>query len=109
MPGPRWRDCRLLLGGLLLILVLFPAMEEVARPILLTSVIAAVLVAGVALVRPGRTRVLTATAIGLLQVVLTGVSAFLNTSSFSYPLAAGAVFATTAVLIVYCIYCVLQY
>lgn len=109
MPGPRWRDCRLLLAGLLLILVLFPAMEEIARPILLTSVIAAVLVAGVALVRPGPHRIMTAAVIGLLQVVFTGISATLNTTSLSYPFAAAAVFGATAILIVYCIYCVLQY
>src|SRR3954449_11794140 len=98
----QWRDCRLLLAGLVVILVGFPAMEEIARPILLTSVIAAVLVAGVAVVRPGRKRVITAAAIGFLQIVFTGISAILNTSSLSYPFAAAAVFGTTAILIVYC-------
>src|SRR5947209_10056305 len=105
----QWRDCRVLLAGLFVILVGFPAMEEIARPILLTSVIAAVLVAGVAVVRPGRKRVITAAAIGLLQIAFTGISATLNTGSLSYPFAAAAVFGTTTVLIVYCIYCVLQY
>jgi hypothetical protein len=107
--GRQWRDCRLLVAGLILIMMLFPAMGELVRPVLLTSVIAAVLVAGVALVRPGRRRVIVAAVIALFQVVLTGVSASLNTDSFSYPFASAAAFGITAALIVYCIYCVLKY
>jgi hypothetical protein len=105
----RHQDCRLLVAGLVLVVVLFPAMEEVARPVLLTCVIAAVLVAGVAVVRPGRLRVITAVAIGLFQIALTTFGELLDPASLSYHLAAAAVFGTATVLLVYCIYCVLQY
>lgn len=105
----RARDCRILLIGLVLIVVLFPAMEEVARPILLTSFIGAVLVAGVAVVHPGRRRLVVAIVIGALQIICTTISTTINANSLTYPFAGAAVFAVTAALIVYCIFCVLQY
>jgi hypothetical protein len=103
-----WRDCRFLLAGLTALLLLFPAMGEVARPVLLTAVFAVVLVAGVAVVDAGRHHVMTAAALGVVQVVLTGINAVSENSAI-YPSVAGGAFVVTAVLIVYCIYCVLRY
>ena len=78
------------------------------RPVLLTAVFAVVLVAGVAVVDAGRRHLITAAGLGIVQVVLTGVNA-VSENSAVYPYVAGAAFAVTAVLIVYCIYCVLRY
>jgi hypothetical protein len=85
-------------------------MEEVARPVLLTAVVAVVLVAGVAVVDAGSRRLMTAAILGGIQVGLTVVNAELKQSdSAVYPFTAGGALAITAVLIVYCIYCVLRY
>jgi hypothetical protein len=83
-------------------------MQEVARPVLLTAVFAIVLVAGVAVVDSGQRHLMTASILGAVQVVLTGVNA-VSENSAVYPFLAGGAFAITAVLIVYCIYCVLRY
>jgi hypothetical protein len=87
---------------------LFPALEEVARPVLLTAVVAVVLVAGVAVAEAGRRRLVAAAILGGTQVVLTGANELVRDSAV-YTFTLSATFAVTAVLIVYCIYCVLRY
>jgi hypothetical protein len=83
-------------------------MGEVARPVLLTAVFAVVLVAGVAIVDAGRSRLMKAAGLGAVQVVFTVVNVASENSAV-HLFAAGAAFAVNAVLIVYCIYCVLRY
>jgi len=51
---------------------------------------------------------MTAAGLGIVQIVLTGVNA-VSENSAVYPFVASAAFGVTAVLIVYCIYCVLRY
>ncbi len=101
--------CRFLLGGLILLLVLFPVLEDMARPVLLTALVAAVFVVGVRVVHPGRSRVRNAVVLAVLQIGLTGLLLTLSSDSFIYTCTLGAVLVTTAVLIGYCIYCVLRY
>jgi Ion channel len=92
------------------LLLSFPALEEVTRPVLLTAVFALVLVAGVAVVDAGRRRLMAAVILGGIQVGLTIVNAGLKEpDSAVYPFTAGGALAITAILIVYCIYCVLRY
>ena len=109
MEWPALRGCRFLLAILLVLLVLFPALEDMTRPILLIAVIASVFVAGVVIVHPGRLRVRKAIALAVVQIGLTGLAVSVTENSFAYLCAVGLALATTSTLIGYCIYCVLRY
>jgi hypothetical protein len=98
------RGGRFLLAGLIVLMLVFPAVQEAVRPVLLTAAVATVLVAGVALVLPGRRHVLTAVVLGAVQIALTTVNQSIESAA-----AAGVAFTITAVLIVYCIFCVMRY
>jgi hypothetical protein len=104
-----WLGCRLFLAILILLLVLFPALEEMARPILLIAAVASVFVVGVVAVNPGPSRVKTAIMLASAQIVLTGAAVVLGANPLLYVRTVTLGLATTAVLIVYCIYCVLRY
>ena len=78
------RGCRFLLGSLILLLLGFPILEEMARPILLTGVIAGVFMAGVAAVNPGRSRIRRAVALAVVQLGLTGLAVALTVGSPPY-------------------------
>jgi hypothetical protein len=103
------RGCRFVLAALLVLLVSFPFLEEMARPTLLVAVVAVVFTAAVIAVDAGRTRVGNAITIAVVQITVTVVGAGLTPGSRAYQCAAGLALAATAVLIVYCIYCVLRY
>ena len=103
------QGCRFLLAVLVGLLVLFPFLGEMARPILLVAVIATVFVAGVTVVRPGRSSVRKALALAVVQIVLTCLAVALTEDSFPYRCTVTLALATTSALIGYCIYCVLRY
>jgi hypothetical protein len=103
------RGCRYLLAGLILLLVLFPLLEEMARPILLVAVVGTVFVVGVIVVHSGRAQVRNAITLAILQIGLTAVAVALKPESPGYICAVTTAFATASVLIGYCIYCVLRY
>jgi hypothetical protein len=109
MAGRRRRDCRFLLGALLLLLVLFPVLEDMTRPILLTAVVGSIFVGGVVIVQPGRSRVRKAVALAAVQVGLIGLAVALRAGSRPYLFIVGFAIATTTALICYCIYCVVGY
>jgi hypothetical protein len=103
------RGCRFLLASLTLLLVSFPALQELAKPLLLIAVVASIFVAGVVAVAPGWPLVRTSVAVALIQIVLTLAAVILDGDSFAYRLAVGLGLAATTFLIVFCIYCVLRY
>jgi voltage-gated potassium channel len=103
------RGGRFILGVLLLLLMLFPVMEDMARPILLVAVVGGVFVAAVAAVQRGRRQVSTAAVLAVVQIGLTGAAVALNENSFAYRSTVSLGLATIAVLIIYSIYCVLHY
>jgi hypothetical protein len=109
MAGRKHRGCRFLLGILTVLLVSFPVLEEMTRPILLIAVVASVFVAGVIVVESGRFRVRNAVSLAVLQIVLTGLAVAQTVSSFSYLVTVAFALATTTLLIAYCIYCVGRY
>jgi hypothetical protein len=109
MARRRFEGCGFLLAILTLLLVLFPMLEELARPLLLIAAIASVFVAGVVIVEPGRRRVRGALLLAGVQLALTAVAVALAERPSAYLFTIGCALATTAFLIVYCIYCVLQY
>jgi len=109
MAGQRLRGSRYLLGSLILLLIVFPALTDLARPVLLTSVVAGVFLGGVVVVEPGKHRVRIAVVLAAMQVALTMTLVWLRESSFIYRLNLAIGLSTTAILIAYCIYCVLRY
>ena len=72
----RPRSCRFLLGILVLLLVAFPYLEDLARPrpLILVVPLAAVFVAGVLVVNAGRTNIRRALVIAAIPVGLGLVS-----------------------------------
>jgi len=109
MARPASRGVSSLLCGLVLLLILFPVLEDMARPMLLIPLVALVFVTGVIVVGAPQDRIRKATALAAAQVGLTTVAMLLRSNSFLYTVSAGAVLAVTGVLITYCIYCVLRY
>ncbi|HYI92820.1 MAG TPA: ion channel [Bryobacteraceae bacterium] len=109
MTRPALHGSRFFLGILLLLLMLFPVLEDMTRPLFLIAVIASVFVAGVAVVRPGRSSVRSAIALAVIQIGLTLWAVSLTENSTPYRYAVGLALATTSILICYCIYCVLRY
>jgi hypothetical protein len=109
MARPPLHGCSFLLLALILLLMLFPMLEDLASPILLISAVAAVFVAGVIVVAPGRGHIRSAVILAAVQIALTGASVGLAEESFWYLVGVSLALAATVVLIAYCIYCVLRY
>jgi hypothetical protein len=109
MAGRKRRGCRFLLGSLTLLLVLFPVLAEMARPILLIAVVGSVFVAGVVVVDSGRFSIRIAISLAVIQILLTGVAVARTVNSYSYVFTIGLALASTKALIAYCIYCVVRY
>lgn len=105
--GPR--SCRFLLGCLVALLVVFPFLEDVARPLVLMLPIAAVFVAGVLAVDAERYYVHRALIIAGVQVGLTAVSLINREGRLSYSIAVVLALAATVALILFSTYCVLRY
>ena len=103
------RGCRFLLGILVFLLLLFPVLQDMARPILLTAVVASVFVAGVIVVEPGRLRVRHALTLAGLQLGLTALAVAVEPGSLRYVCTISLALVTMTVLICYCIVCVLAY
>jgi hypothetical protein len=103
------RGCQALLGILILLLVVFPVLQDMARPILLTCVVASVFVAGVAIVETGPRRVRIAVGLAFLQLTFVGLSLLFADRSLPYAGIVSLALATMTVLICYCIYCVMRY
>jgi hypothetical protein len=109
MAGRRRRDCRFLLGTLTFLLVFFPVLEEMARPILNVAIIGGAFVIGVIVVQAGRFHVKNAIALAGIQLALTALTFTQTVDSPGYLIAAGLGLATTTLLIGYSIYCVVSY
>jgi hypothetical protein len=108
-PRKRLRSCRFLLGSLVALLVAFPFLEDVARPLYLVLPIAGVFLAGVLAVDAGRLYVRRALIIAAIQVGLTVVSLIDREGSTSYWVAVALALVATTVLILFSTYCVLCY
>lgn len=105
--GPR--SCGFLLVCLVALLVGFPFLEDVARPLFLMLPIAAVFVAGVLAVDRERRYLPRALIIATIQVGLTGLSFINREGRISYSIAVALALAATTALILFSTYCVLRY
>lgn len=110
MAGSKQRsDCRYLLAGLLALLIAFPFLEEIARPLILMMPLAGVFLAGVVVADAEPVHVHRAIGIAAVQVGLTVLSLLLPEIGPSHWLAVAAALAATTVLILYSAHCVLRY
>lgn len=101
-------NCRFLLASLIALLVAFPFLEDVARPLILIMPIAGVFVAGVLVSDPGPHHVRRAFILVFFQLGLTGASLFLK-PHILYLAAVSLALAATAALILFATYCVMGY
>lgn len=101
--------CQFLLVGLLALLVAFPFLEDMAGPLVLVIPIAAIFVAGVAVVDAGRYRLtIQAALIAAIQISLTVLSLVLRNAAVHIAVITLAL-VTTALLIFFATNCVLGY
>ena len=105
----RRRDCRFLLAGLLTLLMAFPFLEDIARPLILILPLTVVFLAGVMVTDAEPVHVRRAIGIAAVQVGLTVVSLVLRETGPTYWIAVAAALAATAALILYSTHCVLRY
>ena len=102
-------NCRFLLGSLVVLLVAFPFLEDVARPLWLILPLAGVFVAAVLAVDAERLYVHRALILAAIQVGLTVVSLIDREENASYRVAVVLALVATAVLILFSTYCVMRY
>jgi len=101
--------CGWLLGGLVALLIAFPFLEDVARPLVLILPLAAVFVAGVIAADGGRLHIRCAVAIAAIQVAFTVLSLVVRERGTVYLVSVAFALVATAVLILFSMYCILRY
>jgi hypothetical protein len=97
------------LGALIAILVAFPFLEDVARPLILVMPLTGVFLAAAVVVDAGRVHVRRAVLIAAIQLAVTAVSLLVRESDEIYRVAVALALAVMAVLILFSTYCVLGY
>ncbi len=101
-------SCRFLLGGLIALLMAFPFLEEIARPLILVIPLAAIFVIGVMVTDSGAGRVRRAIVIAAIQVVFT-IFSLADQGRSLYWIGVTCALLATAALILFATYCVLSY
>jgi len=97
------------LAGLLALLLAFPFLEDIARPLILIMPIAAVFVIGVVVADGGRTHVRRGFCIAGFQVGFTLLSLLTRSQPALYSVAVALALTSTIVLILFATYCVMRY
>jgi hypothetical protein len=108
-PAQPKRNCLVLLGSLVALLVSFPFLEDVAKPLVLIIPVAVVFVAAVVAVDAGRINIFRALFISGSQVSLAVVSLAQREEKAIYWIAVSLALLATAFLILFATYCVLGY
>ena len=103
------RGCPYLLALLLALLVAFPFLQDIARPLILIIPMAAVFVAGVVVSDATPAQVRRALAITAVQISLMVASLLLPDGSTAYELAVAMALAAAVVLIVFATWCLMHY
>jgi hypothetical protein len=91
------------------VLVAFPFLEDVARPLILIMPLAGVFVAGVVVADSGHLHVRSALILATFQIGLTAASLFLHETEFLYLVAVSLALVATVALILFSTYCVMGY
>jgi hypothetical protein len=102
-------NCRFLLAGLLVLLLAFPFLEDIARPLILIMPIAAVFVIAVVVADGGAAHVRRGSLIAGFQVGFTLLSLLTRHQPALYPAAVALALMSTIVLILFATYCVMRY
>jgi hypothetical protein len=102
-------NCGYLLAGLLGLLLAFPFLEDIARPLILMMPIAAVFVAGVVVADGGRAHVRRALLIAAFQVGFSLLSLLARGEPAVYVAAVVCALLSTVVLILFATHCVMRY
>jgi hypothetical protein len=101
---------RFLLGGLIALLILFPELEQVARPLILVMPIAFVFVVGVMVAEGGRADDRKALLIAAIQLGCTLMSLFVRDLDGPYYLiAVSSALLATVILMLFATNCILRY
>jgi hypothetical protein len=104
----RW-TCLSQLISLVVLLFLFPFLENLAKPLFLVMALAGVFVAGVTAAQPGRAQVRCALVLAAVQTALTGTSIVLPEGHGAYLVIVILAMLTMVALMLFTIYCVLGY
>jgi hypothetical protein len=107
--GRRRPGFRFLLGGLIALLMGFPYLEDVARPLILVIPIAFVFVVGVMVAEGGRADDLRASVIAALQVGFTVLSLVARDRDALYMVAVTLALLATVTLMLFATNCILRY
>jgi hypothetical protein len=102
-------NCRFLLAGLIALMIAFPFLEDVARPLFLIIPVAGVFLAGVVVADGGRTHVRRGVAVASVQLAFTVLSLVARGAGMLYVAAVACALLSTVVLILFSTYCVLRY
>jgi len=103
------QTCRFLLACLVALLVAFPFLEDVAKPLILIMPMTGVFVAAVLVADAGRRSVRQALIIATIQVGLTVVSLIDRESNPSYWIAVALALVATVALMLFSTYCLMGY
>jgi hypothetical protein len=102
-------DCRFLLAGLVALLIAFPFLEDVARPLILVIPVVAVFLAGVLVADAGRAHVRLGVAIAAIQLGFTVLSLSARGSEMLYLACVACALLSTVVLILFSTYGLMRY
>jgi len=102
-------SCRLLLVGLIVLLIAFPFLEDIASPLVLVIPLASVFVIGVVVTEPQRRQVRRAVVLVTIQIGLTVLSLAQNREQIFYTVAVTLALAATLLLMLFSTWCVLRY
>ena len=111
MVGSKQRpaNCRFLLAGLIALLIAFPFLEDIARPLILILPVAAVFLAGVVVADGGRAHVRRGAAIAAVQLGFTILSLVARGAGTLYIACVACALLSTVILILFSTYCVMRY
>src|SRR5215472_13116348 len=108
-PPRRSGKCHLLLGGLVALLIGFPFMEDIGRPVIQVMCLTLPFIAGVLVADTDRSNVRRAFVLAAIQVGLAGVSFFIPEKDNGYPILLSVALLATVVLILFSTRCLGRY
>jgi hypothetical protein len=107
--GLRRPGCKMLLCSLVVLMVIFPNLVSLARPLLLTTAVSAVLLGGVLAVEAGHKRIRIAITLAALQTVLIVLASRQNEDAFLFLFLVAAAIGSLVALFVFGMFCVMAY
>jgi hypothetical protein len=107
--GLKRPGCKMLLGSLVTLMVIFPGLVSLARPLLLTAAVSSVLLGGVLAVEAGKSRIRISLVLAVMQILLIVIASRLEEAALSFYVLVALALASMTALFLYGIFCVLRY